>query len=372
LSKNPEREIINTKQYIWILFVIITSFTALQIPGLLLFQAGRDAWLSVLAAWFLDVMLAVVYAYMGIRFPGENPIQYSISILGKVFGRLAGLLFITFSLIVCAGLMRGLAMYVGNVFLPNTPDKVVLLGAFIVIAYIARKGIEVIARICEILGPLYLISLIILPLLTFPDFHFEWLKPQLEQGGYPFLSGTPLILSYIGICIAMGWYSPICNRPENGFLAKFSSVSMGTFSILMVIFSCICCFGAEQAGNMINPGLQLVRLIRVSDYFERMEVIWTVVAVGAGIITAANAVWIFSLGVAQIAGVKSYKPLVYPSALLCYVLTLTSFPNNIAYMNFAFYIFPLVGVLIESGLEIFLWIVAMITGKKGKSAPSVP
>jgi hypothetical protein len=71
---------------------------------------------------------------------------------------------------------------------------------------------------CEVLGPLYLLSFIILFLLVLPFFHLDRLKPQLDQGIYPFLSGTPLILSFIGICIAMGWYSAICNRPENGLM----------------------------------------------------------------------------------------------------------------------------------------------------------
>jgi spore germination protein KB len=367
MAKTMEPGIINTKQYTWLLFVIITSFTALQVPGLVIFQAGRDAWLSVIAAWFLDVMLALVYTYMGIRFPGENPVQYSRTILGKSLGRLAGLLFILFFLIVGAILMRGLGMYIGNIFLPKTPMKIVLLGAYLVVAYIVRKGIEVIARMCEILGPLYLLSLIILFLLALPFFRLNRLKPQLEQGIYPFLSGTPLILSFIGICITMGWYSAICNQPKNGFLAKLTSVSMGALVLSMLILISTGCFDVAQAGNMVNPGLQLVRLIHIGDYFERMEVIWMAIAIGAGIMVTVNAVWIFSLGIAQMMGLDTYKPLVYPAALLSYILALTSFPNNTAYLNFGFYTFPLIGIAVESGLELLLFCVALLSGKKGKT-----
>jgi hypothetical protein len=215
MAQIPETGVINTKQNTWLLFIIITSFTVLQIPGMLIFQAGRDAWLSVIFAWFLDVLLAIVYAYMGIRFPGENPVQYSTTILGKFLGKFTGLGFILFYLLVSICLMRGLAMYIGHVFLPKTPIEIVLISGYLVIAFIARKGIEVIARICEILGPLYLVSFIILFILALPSFHLQLLKPQFDQGIYPLLSGIPLILSYIGICISMGWYSAVSNRPEN-------------------------------------------------------------------------------------------------------------------------------------------------------------
>lgn len=81
-----QKGIISTNQFVWMLFSVITSFTALQIPGMLIAHAGRDAWLAVASAWFLDVLLAMVYAHMGLRFPGQNCIQYSITILGKFAG----------------------------------------------------------------------------------------------------------------------------------------------------------------------------------------------------------------------------------------------------------------------------------------------
>jgi spore germination protein KB len=118
---------------------------------------------------------------------------------------------------------------------------------------------------------------------------------------------------------------------------------------------------------MVNPGLQLVRLIRVGDYFERMEVLWMVIAIGAGIMVAVNAIWIFSLGIAQITGLANYKSLVNAATLLSFLLSITSFPNNSTYLNFTFYIFPLIGVLIESGLEMLLFLIALISGKRGTS-----
>lgn len=367
MSHIAEAGIINTKQFIWLLFIIITSFTALQVPGLVVFQAGRDAWLAVILAWVLDVLLALVYAYMGIRFPGENCVQYSMTIFGKRLGKLIGFGFILFFLIVSAYLMRGMTMYIRNVFLPNTPLEIILLCAYLTIAYIVRKGIEVIARMCEILGPLYLLSFIVLFLLSLPSFQFIRLKPLLEQGIAPFVSVTPLILTHFGICIAMGWYIALCNRPENGFLAKFSAVSMGALSIGFLLVLSIGCFGAEQVRNMVNPGLELTRLIHVSDYFERMEIIWMVIAIGAGIMTAINALWICCLGIAQISDFSTYKGLVYPAALLSFVLASSSFPNNSLFLNFTFYVFPIIGVIVETGLELLLFGAALLMGKKGSA-----
>ena len=105
-------------------------------------------------------------------------------------------------------------------FFPNTPEEIILISSYIVIGYAVLKGIEVIGRVCEILGPIYLFSLIILFLFVIPDIKIERLKPQLEIGIYPALFGTLFILSFIGICIIMGMYIPICNHPENGFIQQ--------------------------------------------------------------------------------------------------------------------------------------------------------
>jgi spore germination protein KB len=366
MTSNLEPGIINSKQFTWLLFIIVASFTVLQVPGLLIFQSGRDAWLSVVSAWLYDSLYAVVLAYMGIRFPGENYIQCSTTILGKILGRIFGWLFICFFLIISVIVMRGLGMYIGDVFLPRTPLPVVLLGAYLIIAYIARKGIEVIARICEVLGPVFLLSLVGLFLLALPFIHFERLKPQFDLGVYPFLSGMPMILSYVGICIAMNWYIPICNRPENGFLCKFTALSLGSLMVGLIIIFSIGILGIDQAKNITNSGLQLARIIHVGEYFERVEAIWMVIVIGAGIMMAISAVWIFSLSLAQITGLGRYKPLIYPAALLSFFLCMTSFPNNITYLNFTFYIFPVVGLFVET-LPLWLFLAALITGKKGKA-----
>jgi hypothetical protein len=145
---------------------------------------------------------------------------------------------------------------------------------------------------------------------------------------------------------------------------------MGASMIILIVVCSIGIFGFEQASNMTNPGLEIARYIHIGDYFERMEILWMITAIGAGIITATNSLWIFSVGLAQIVELDTYKPLVYPAALISFILCLTSFPDNISYLNFAYYIFPVIGLLIQVGLGLFLLCSALILGKKGKSAPN--
>lgn len=363
----PRKEIISTNQFVWMLFIIITSFTTLQIPGLLIFHAGRDAWLAVILAWFLDVLLAIVYAYMGMRFPGQNFVQYSNTILGKYLGKAVGLVFPLFFLGVASLLMRAISILVEIMVLPKTPMVVVLSLGYVLIAYAAKKGIEVIARVCEILSPVYLLSFIVLFIMIIPLVKIDRLKPQLTDGFYPIFSGSVFILAFIGICIMMAMYIPVCNRPNNGFIAKFIAVSIGASMLTILVTFSVGVFGAEQAGNMINPGLLLVRMITIGDTILRLDVIWLIIAIGAGIITSANLIWASSIGISQIVGLSTYKPIVYPMILIALVLSIISFDNNMMVFNFAFYVYPFIGIFVETGLEMFLFFMALILKKKGKA-----
>lgn len=360
-----EKGIISSNQYVWMLYSVITSFTALEITGMLIHNSGRDAWLSVVGAWFLDVLLAIVYAYMGLRFPGQNLVQYSMTILGKYAGRIVGIMFPLFFLMVTSLIMQFLTTVITKLFLPKTPKEVLLAISYILIAYGVRRGIETIARTCEVLGPIYLLSSVTIFAMLIPKVQLHRLKPMFTQGVYPLLTGIPFILSFIGICIIMGMYIPICNRPKNGFLGKFISVSIGASMIAILVIFCIGAFGAEQAGNMVNPNFQLVRLVSIGNFLERMEVILLIVAIAAGIMTSVNLIWAFSLGISQIAGLSTYKPLVYPAVLIAFVLNLTNFDNAIEVFNFAFYSFLFIALFVEVGLEMLLFIAALILGKRG-------
>ncbi|CAA7602247.1 Spore germination GerAB [Acididesulfobacillus acetoxydans] len=363
----PEKGIINSKQFAWLLFIIVTSVSTSQIPAMLVAAAGRDAWLSILGGWFINILVAILYAYMGLRFPGENFVQYSMTLLGKYLGRIVGIIFPLFFLLACATFLRGLSRLVNIAFLPDTPYEVILVSNFLVSAYIARKGIEVSARMTEVLGPLFFISGIVLFLMVIPLIDISRLKPQFANGVIPSLKGTPLAQAFFGLCIIMAMFMPVCDRPEKAFRAKFAAISMGTLFVGMLTAFSTGVFGVEQTKNMYSPGLMLARMVHFGTYLERIEILWMVILVGAGIVAAAILLWAFSLGIAQLAGLKTYQPLVYPAALLALMFGLVSFPGSGEQSTFTHYTFPLLAFGVEVGLEVFLLLTALILRKRGSA-----
>lgn len=163
----------------------------------------------------------------------------------------------------------------------------------------------------------------------------------------------------------MAMYIPLCNHPENGFLAKFTSVSMGALFVGISVGFSPAVFGVENAKHMFASDLELARIIQVGPFFERLEIIWMLIIIGAGFMASASLLWAFSLGVSQIVGLSTYKPLVYPAVLISLMLSLTLFDNNSEQVKFIHYTYPVLAVFVEAGLEIFLFFLAVILNKRG-------
>ncbi len=362
-----EKGIISTRQFVLMLFIIITSFTSLHVPAILIQQAGRDSWLAVIGGWFLDVLLAIIYGYLGVRFPGENFVQYSMTILGKYVGRIVGIMFPIFFLLVCALIQRGLSHLIRSAFLPETPFEVILLSGALIIGFAARKGIEVIARVCEVIGPVYLLSIILLISFILPISEINKMKPQLEEGFPTVLVGAFMILTFYGICIMMAMFIPLNNKIENGFLAKFIAVSMGAFFVGSVVVLSIMVFGYDEVKNIAVVGYSLTRMVNIGNFLERMGIIWMMIAVGAGILASSMMVWAFSLGIAQISNLKTYKPLICPTVFLSSIIAITSFDNHAEHIRFTHYTYPIIAASVESGLIFLLFFMALILKKRGKA-----
>lgn len=162
----------------------------------------------------------------------------------------------------------------------------------------------------------------------------------------------------------MAMFIPLCNRPENGFLGKFTAVSMGAVFAGVISLS-PAVFGLEHTMRMFSPGLELSRTIHIGLVFTRLEIIWMLITIGAGFMASAILLWAFSLGVSQIVGLSTYKPLVVPAALVALTLSLTLFGNNVEQAKFVHYTFPVFGAFVEAGLEIFLFILALVLNKRG-------
>lgn len=361
-----ERGQISTRQFALMLIAVIVSFTAAVVPSLVLQISKADGWLTVAVAWALDVALAVIYAHMGLRFPGKTFVEYATSGLGRWIGKPVGLMFPLFFLFVSAMLLYGLSSMLTSIFLPGTPVEAIAGAALVVVAYGARGGLEVLARASEVLVPFFVAILTLIMVVDLRYFQPGYLRPVLEHGPVPALQGVPLTLSFLAICIIMGMFQAYQNEPHRAWFAKFTGVSTGGLLIAGMVVVSAGVFGAEAAGSSRYPDLALARMVTLGEFVERMEPAWVATAVGAGVLSIAILLWAAALGVAQTLGLREYQPLVLPLAGLVLPLSLVFFANQSDHDAFARTIFPFYALTVEAGLAILIWLASLVRGKRGE------
>ncbi|MDD4679610.1 MAG: GerAB/ArcD/ProY family transporter, partial [Clostridia bacterium] len=93
----------------------------ISIPRIAAEQAGIDGALAVFLAGILSIILAGVIITLSKRFPTKTVIEYSQEILGKLFGKVYGIILVLYSITVLSYILRGFADALKVLLLPRTP-----------------------------------------------------------------------------------------------------------------------------------------------------------------------------------------------------------------------------------------------------------
>jgi len=285
-----------------------------------------------------------------------------VPILGRPLGKLVSLTFIVFFLHVNALNLRVLSEQV-NITMPETPILVFVVSFLAASSYAVRKGLENLARVNELLGPLFLIGGLVVFVLAAKDMDFRNWLPVLGNGLKPPLKGSLLPASFFGVCIVMAVFMPYHNRPERTLAAKALGVVIGVSYTTLLTMGALAHFGVAQTIALQNPIFILSRDITIAGFLERVEAVFLAIWVGGGFVTVSALQYACCLGLAQWLGLRDYRPLVLPVGVMMAALSLSLFGNTPERSEFTRNIYPLYALSVEGGLTTVLLAVALLRGK---------
>ncbi|MDN5345011.1 MAG: spore germination protein [Clostridia bacterium] len=330
---------------LWQFFILVSGFligtSTLIVP---VGQARQGAWISYLLAGALGLGAAFLYYTLGRRFPGETPLQYAPRVLGRWLGTFLNVLFLWYALHLAALVLRNIIELYKTIVLPHTPAAIIA-GVFVFLgAYAVRVGLEVPARVAELLLPIVLVFILVLTALglTIPGLaHWEAMLPVLGEGLLPILRGVyPSFVFPFGEAVFFLVLFPFLTRPAQS-LAPFAwGVVLATVVTLLALVRNIVVLGAPEVARINFPSLIAIQMINIGDFLQRLEpfiiFVWTFT-----ILLKLNVVfYVFTLGTAQLLGLKDYRPLVLPTGMLLIFLSLSLYENISQMLIFASRVFP--------------------------------
>jgi len=351
-----------------VFFTFIVSTIDIFVPYLTVQRAGRDGWISVFLMMLLNLPLVITMLALTLRFPRRNIIEYSQLILGVWPGRLVGLLYLFFMLMIGVVTTRELMEIMSLAFLRHTPSIVFGILVVALTAYAARSGLEVINRVNGILLPLGMFFLVFVGFTVLPRADFNRYLPILENGFKPPLNASLVMLAQIAEGIMLLWTLPLTPQPRKiiGTIAKAlpllgGALLLGTISIPV--------FGVEAVSRLTMPALELSRVIEIPG-LPRSDIL---IMAGwyAGIYVKLSAIhYMLSLLSAQFAGLKSYKSLISPIGIIILSLSMLMFSNTEELLRFIGGPFTYFLLTFEFALPFIMLIISWLRGVEEKEAAS--
>lgn len=310
-----EKGKISNRQAGWLLVNTILTTSILFLPSMIAREAKQDSWISIVAITLLGLLAALLITSLGKRYPRQSVIQYSRIILGKPLGTLVGLVFVLFFLYINSFVIREFSEFVLTLFLTKTPLVAVTIAIIFVSAYAVRSGLEVLARVNELILPIVLLMVILSLLLSLPDMDVHNLQPVLARGWFPVIKGAYPAAIFFAETSVMLMLIPFLKESKRATSAALKAVLVVGLFQLLVILGVTTQFGLEVA-RIKFPFLAMTRYISVFDIIERLEPTTMLVWVMGGFIKISVFFYCAVLSSAQLLNLKDYRPLVLPLAAL--------------------------------------------------------
>lgn len=343
----------------------------LFLPAISTRQALQDAWISTLIATTNGVLIALLVITLMRRFPEQTLVQYSEDIMGKFIGKIIGLGYIWWFLHINAIIVREFGDFMVDVFMPRTP--LLVFNAMIVLLAVmaVKSGLEPLGRLNEWIFILNSFILIMIFTFSIPEVRLENLQPVLERGIVPVLRGAYTPTMWFGEIIILGMIFPFITQPQRGYRIALAHLITGAFLLAGAVIT-LGIFGPELLSRFKFPITEVVRLISLGDFLERIEIILAVLWISGVFVKVSIFHYVTVMAAAQWFNLRDYRPLALPLGILNVVLSIHLFEgvaDLVEFLSVTIAVYSL--STFEVGIPALLLLIAIILGKGGKNGDSI-
>ncbi len=305
-------ERISPHQFLTLGAAVLMGTTFLPIASLVTGAGGRDGWMSVLPGFAVGIPYGLMILSLVEQYPQQNLLQISEILFGKWIGKSLGFLYI-----LITGYLGGLLLgQVGDIYQASimslTPLGVFYIGGILLVFFLIKAGIEVLARFSEVIFPIIVVALLLNIGLSIPRIEQGELLPILSEGIKPILWGafkvTPFVMTYMLFLVGAIAFLP-SGKEELSQLKKgvwrtiFLVGSLDTLVVLMQILV----FGPFETVRMVYGLLVLGKMVDVSRTVAGVESLFMGVWLGAAVMKICSLFFAAIWGLETVFGWKGLK-----------------------------------------------------------------
>lgn len=297
-----------------VLFTITKAF--------LIFQE-RMARVAMTAAWSVPVvsaMVSVIWLWPLVivlrSHPGKNLIQITRELAGRAASWIFGLAFLVFVVASVVSLANGIVNQMSIAFLPATPTWFFLVTGLGAGSLIALRGTETLGRLSLLLVFAVIAGVIALVVLSAPLWNLDNVLPVLGPGLSDLMPAWIVRQSAFGEMLSFGILAAYLRKPaDTGKVMRWSMLA-STLVFTISVLAALMVFPYPSLVNQSVPFLRVARLIFLGRFFQRLDVLFLVVWLTAGLMHASIGTYAASVALATLISLPNYRLLVIPLALV--------------------------------------------------------
>ncbi|WP_052339258.1 GerAB/ArcD/ProY family transporter [Gorillibacterium massiliense] len=350
-----ERQLTERQAVAWfIMFQTGSSF--LVIPASIAVEAKQDAWLSVILAVVLQLLILPLLVAIARQFKEKNFVQYLQGIFGKWVGRGIGFFFILlYPYLTSALTLRNLSDFVNTTLMPETPAEVLYFFMMLAVAYSVLKGVTVCGRAAELLIFIVFVMILLVAVSLLSSLKIENVLPVFEFGWKPVMRGAIPLLAFPYLeNIFLLFFVPHIGYAHWKNVVIRSSLFSGLIFFLVTFF-CISVLSYGTTTNLSFPSFFIVRTITIKMFYERYEVLITVMWFITIFMRISLCMIVTVEGFGDLFQLKKPQALAIPLSLLTLLLARIVWPN-IAFIIGFLQVWPVHAILLGLIFPILLWI----------------
>lgn len=311
---------IERKKMTTLLINVISVKMLLTFPGIMIMNSGNSAWIEAI---YNTAVIALIFWITCKVYTGNRNVIQIADMTGKKWLKiLVGLVIFVVLLINFSSIIRIFPETVKMVLLQDIRVEYIILAFSFTIAVGAYFGIRPIAKINNMFMPIAAFILVISFFLLLPHYKVNNLLPIFGKGFKGiFVKGFNTVSLFSDILI-LNILLPHCENfneaKKSGWRAIF--ISAGIAVVILISYCLIYPYPASE--EFMIPIYQLARIIHVSNFFSRFEVIFQFV--WSILLFLYSSIYIYVLSyVWQITfDLKYYKPLVFPMVVISSVVAI--------------------------------------------------
>jgi spore germination protein KB len=359
-------EIISNKQFIAIMVVFLLGGSIVMGVG---DDAGRDAWVAVLAAMLIAVPFLFVYARIAWVYPGKGLYEILFDVFGGIAGRIIAIAYLLYAFHLGAIVIRNFTEFIQVASFTETPQYVTAFFIAILSIWIVKAGIEVIGRWVSIVLPIMLTSILIVTILVIPKMEFYSIMPVLYNGFTPVLKSSFAVFSFpfAESVILLALFENI-KKEYSPYRMFYAGLFIGGSIVLLVTLRSLFSLGETNVSVLYFPPYSSVRLIKIGEFLERIEVVVVVVFMLGGFLKCSLCLFAAGKGMEKVLGLESYRQIAAPLGLLTMILSVIIYSSNMEMFEWADKYYKYYAMPFQIIFPVLIWIGAEIKARKRVTA----